>query len=133
MIKIDCAGCNNCCQNSQLNPVLLPSEELKFKKNSRKFKTPYREMFVLRKKENGNCVFLDDKMRRCTIYNKRPLECILYPFLLDLSKTPIDVELDKRFCPHLQSLIFNKRRILAFVRKNHFPHNWIKSYERLDL
>jgi len=88
MIKINCEGCNNhCCgKNKFLTPVLLPSEEEKFKKHSRIVKTAHRDIRVLVKKKNGNCIFLDDKTIKCTIYPERPLECQLYPFLLEFKK-----------------------------------------------
>lgn len=134
MIKIKCEGCNNnCCgKNFHLTPVLLPSEEEKFKKHSRKIETPYREIRVLAKKENGNCIFLNDKIIKCTIYSERPLECRLYPFLLDFSKEKPDVELDKRFCPHLKTLLANKEKISGLVQKQHFPEDWIKAYGTLE-
>ena len=134
MIKIDCNKCNNhCCgKNPYLTSVLLPSEEERFKDHSQSVKTPYRKMQVLRKKANGNCIFLDDKTTKCTIYDKRPLECQLYPFLLDFSKGKPDVKLDERFCPHLKTLSFDKNKIYAFIQKHSFPKDWIKAYKTLD-
>jgi Fe-S-cluster containining protein len=133
MIKINCKGCNNhCCgKNSHLTPVLLPSEEEKFKDNSKIVKTPHRAMKVLEKKKNNTCVFLDDKTTRCTNYKERPLECRLYPFLLDFSKEKPSVKLDKRFCPHLKTLQFDKDKISALVNKHLFPKDWIKAYKTL--
>ena len=132
MISINCEGCSNsCCQNLHLTPVLLPSEEKRFKKYSRKIKIPYRDISVLAKKENGNCVLLDDRTKRCTIYDKRPLECFLYPFLLDFSKAMVSVKLDRRFCPHLATLTFGKKKLIAFVRSHQFPSDWVKSYNTL--
>ncbi len=134
MIQIDCNECaNHCCgRNPNLTPVLLPSEEERFKKYSRNVKTAYRQMRVLAKKDNGNCIFLDDKNAKCTIYRKRPLECQLYPFLLDFSKKTPNVKLDKRFCPHLKTLRFDKKMISAFIKKHSFPQDWIKAYKTLE-
>ena len=134
MIQIDCGNCNNhCCgSNPYLTPVLLPSEEEKFKKNARSVKTPYREMWTLAKKESGNCIFLDNKATRCTIYDERPLECRLYPFLLDFSKEKLDVKLDERFCPHLKTLLADKQKITALVQTQQFPKDWIEAYKTLE-
>lgn len=133
MISINCDECNkNCCQNPHLTPILLPYEEKRFKNYSRKIKTPFRDMFVLIKKNNGPCIFLDDKTKKCTTYQKRPLECTLYPFLLDFEKTKATVKLDKRFCPHIKTLKFDKEKIIAFLNKNEFPSNWIKGYLALE-
>lgn len=134
MIHIDCSGCgNHCCgRNPSLTPVLLPSEEDRFKEHSVIVRTPNRELRVLAKKENGNCVFLDDKAMRCTVYGERPLECKLYPFLLDFSKEKPDAKLDRRFCPHLRTLQFGRGKISEFIKKHSFPEDWIKAYESLE-
>jgi Fe-S-cluster containining protein len=133
MIQIKCEGCNNhCCgKNPHLTPVLLSSEEKKFKEYSKKIKTPYRTMSVLVKKGNRNCIFLDDKTKKCDIYNKRPLECMLYPFLLDFETTVLNVRLDKRFCPHLKTLAFDKEKIIDLISKYKFPSSWIEGYKAL--
>ena len=33
------------------------------------------KVFVLKKKENGSCVYQDDKTKLCTIYENRPNAC----------------------------------------------------------
>lgn len=133
-IEIKCNGCNNhCCgSNPHLTPVLLPSEEKRLKQYSRKVETPYRDMFVLAKKGNGNCIFLNDKTIRCAKYDERPLECMLYPFLLDFDNKSVNVKLDKRFCPHLQTLAFDKEKILSLVRREQISQDWIKGYKMLQ-
>lgn len=130
IIIIKCESCQNrCCKNPLLTPVLLPSEEKKFKQYAVRIKTPFREMFVLKKKD-GKCIFLDINTMKCKAYKKRPFECRLYPFLLDFTKG-VNVKLDKRFCPNLDSLIFKKRSVVAFVKQQDFPDDWIKGYENL--
>ena len=133
-MRIKCKSCNNnCCgKNPHLTPVLMPSEEKKFKKYSRKIETPHRTIFVLAKKENGNCIFLDDKTMRCTIYDKRPLECKLYPFLLNFNKTIVDVKLDKRFCPCLKTFASDNEKIIAYLNRYKFPSAWVKGYKTLE-
>lgn len=132
MINIKCEGCrNHCCgQNIYLTPVLLPSEEQKFNDYSVIIETPYRNMRVLAKKEDGNCIFLDDKTR-CTIYDQRPLECKLYPFLLDFD-FGLGVKLDKRFCQSLGTLNFDKNLISVLLREQEFSEDWIKGYLCLE-
>ena len=134
MIKINCNSCDNhCCgRNPHLTPVLLPSEEERLKKYARSVQTPYREMWTLAKKEDGNCIFWDDKTIRCTIYDERPLECMLYPFLLNFSKEKPEAVLDKRFCPHLKTLLANRERISALVQKQQLPKDWIEAYKTLE-
>jgi Fe-S-cluster containining protein len=126
MIEVNCRSCNkHCCgEIPNLTPVFVPSEEKRFKKFSRKVKTPFRDMLVLKKKKN--CIFLKDK--KCTIYEKRPLECRLYPFLLDFGKQ-VNVKLDRRFCK--RTLVFNKKEIIGSIRKEKFTADWIRGYESL--
>jgi hypothetical protein len=133
MIQIDCSGCtNHCCgKNPNLTPVLLPCEEDDFQDSSKCVKTPYGEVRILRKKDDGNCIFLDQKTTKCTIYNTRPLECRLYPLLLDFSKAKPDVKLDTRFCPHLHNADFNQEEIADLIQRYSFPKDWIKAYESL--
>jgi Fe-S-cluster containining protein len=88
-------------------------------------------MKVLAKKKNGNCIFLDDKNKKCTIYKKRPLECKIYPFLLDFSGKKPDVKLDTRFCPNLLSLSAKKEKILKLIQSQNFQKDWISAYKDL--
>ena len=39
--------------------------------------------WMLQRKENGACAFLDDKSKKCAIYDCRPGLCRTYPFYLD--------------------------------------------------
>jgi len=62
-----CGSCTYCCKNT-LIPV--KDEEARF------LKTTYQYGFsALAQKENGECVYLDN---RCTIYNGRPEVCRVY-------------------------------------------------------
>jgi len=132
MIIISCKGCyNNCCKHPYLTPILLPSEEKEFEKYSRVIETPFEKIRLLQKKENGSCIFLEDKTLRCTIYEKRPLECQIYPFLLDFSNEKVNVKLDKRYCPHLKTLKFDKEELESFVNKEKLSREWIESYKFL--
>lgn len=128
MIKINCKNCvNNCCSNKYLWPTLLESEENSFIKYSKKVKTPYREMFVIRK-IGSYCIFLNKKTMKCGIRRKRPLECKIYPFLLHFNKNSTNLRLDKRFCPHINTLKYNKKDLLSFVRKFKYGEDWIKAH-----
>lgn len=130
MIKIDCTGCIRCC-GPELAPVLLPSEEKRFEKHSKEINTPYRKMHLLQKKANGNCLFLDDSTMKCTVYDRRPLECQIYPFLLNFESGLSNVLLDERFRSHLSTLKSDKDKIINRVRTENFTQNWIKGYNAL--
>jgi hypothetical protein len=48
---------------------------------------------------NGDCVFLDEKTRRCTVYADRPAQCRTWPFWDSNLQTPEDWERTCRDCP----------------------------------
>ena len=130
-MKIDCAGCESRCCKDPKTPVLLPSEEEKLKKFSTIVKTKFRDMYLLGKKEDGSCIFLDDKTMKCTNYDNRPFECQLYPFLLYISET-VEAVLDINFCPNTSSLKFDEKELTDFIRKHDFPKDWLKGYNSLE-
>jgi Fe-S-cluster containining protein len=133
MLKINCNGCSNsCCNNPSLTPVLLASEEELFLESLVVVETPFRNMRVLRKRENGSCVFLDDEQMLCTTYSSRPLECRIYPYLLDFSKGSVDIKLDERFCPSLSSLQTNINQIRDYIRGFEYPSDWISAYDSMQ-
>lgn len=82
-----CSQCNHksCCtrmpgafvtplEQEKLRSVGRPLEEvIEEKKMSAK---PFKAL----KKINGSCIFLDIETNRCTIYEKRPFDCFLFPF-----------------------------------------------------
>lgn len=131
MLKINCQVCAAVCCRDPLTPILLVSEEVQLDKSSRIVQTPFRNMKVLRKRENGDCIFIDNQKMTCTNYNLRPLECRIYPYLLDFSKGKLDVKLDERFCPSLSTLQTEINQIIDYIRSFEYPSDWIKAYDSM--
>lgn len=76
VILMDCINCKhkNCCK--QFRVPLTPNEhESGF--YAIDTEQQQRGYIVLKKKESGECVYLDDT-GRCTIYNNRPVICRKY-------------------------------------------------------
>ena len=108
--KVTCLNCQGCCrflkENSIWQPSLtlqevqsLPQENIIF--DSKKIK-------VVSGEENSyKCVFLNTKNNKCLIYDKRPLECRLYPFLINKTKEGIFLSIDLK-CPFLKDKLDNK-------------------------
>ena len=120
-MQIDCSSCNkNCCHNPYLTPILLPAEEMLFIDSSERIETLHRIMHFLKKLE-GSCLFFNRDTEKCTNYNKRPLECKIYPFLLDFNGQNSNVKLDKRFCQSLETLSCNQKELITFVQSFFFP------------
>ena len=134
MISISCIGCEkHCCgENPHLTPVLLP-EETHLDAYSKEIKTTYGIIRVLDKKTNGNCIFIDDKTRLCTRYSERPLECQLYPLLLDFSDpNKPSFKVDKRYCQNRNTLDFDLKKVLEHLSHFKFNPQWIRAYESLE-
>lgn len=48
---------------------------------------------------SGDCVFLDAKTRRCTVYSARPEQCRTWPFWDSNLQTPADWKAAQKACP----------------------------------
>lgn len=132
MLEIVCDVCKGRCCKNPLTPILLIHEETQFSESSRIVETPFRSMRVIRKRENGDCIFLDNQQMLCTDYDSRPLECRIYPYLLDFSKGEPDIRLDERFCPSLSSMQADVNKIRDFIRSFEYPTDWIKAYDSMQ-
>ena len=118
--NINCGSCkNNCCGAiPNLIPVLLPEEESEYLLKDR-HETPYGPLWTLKKQENGSCIYLSDD-QKCLNYMDRPLECRLYPYLLDFSND-VGVKLDTRYCSNSSMAI--KPELCMDL-----PKTWIMAY-----
>lgn len=100
-----CLSCDGCCRFSQehsiWSPAFLDAEKKLICKNpsykgmisaSQSIKSlPLKDYFI--------CPFFDAENNRCKIYDIRPLECELYPFLINKigSRIHLAVDLNCRF------------------------------------
>ena len=129
---IDCRGCSARCCQGIVTPVLLADEERLFGAETRVAETGFRSMRLLARGEDERCVFLDRSSSRCTIYARRPLECRIYPYLLDFSRGRVGLKLDARFCPGAAGMKPDAEGLLAAVSGRDFPPDWIKGYLALE-
>ena len=98
--KYDSNFCTSCKANCCAMPVEVKSEDLirldvttedeiqhSIKKTAKRLKkegiiTSYREgtdLFMLSQRSNGDCYFMHEKTRLCTVYEKRPNTCRDFP------------------------------------------------------
>jgi Fe-S-cluster containining protein len=94
----ECSKCpTNCCGRlPTVRPVLMPWEE-----NGNYLTEKDGPLTLLAKGPDGWCIYFDqDKQEKgdggCSIYNRRPLECCLYPLILDFSKLVPSLKKDPR-------------------------------------
>lgn len=79
-MSLNCLTCkSHCCGGSPVKaPILLTDDELQ-----RFVEYCVADNGVIRlRRENGVCCFLDESTRKCRIYNNRPIECRLYPYII---------------------------------------------------
>lgn len=98
--KYDSSNCTRCKAHCCAMPVEIKADDLvrlgiatedevinSIKKLSKRLKkegyiSSYREgtdFFMLTQRPNGDCYFLDAKTRLCTVYDKRPDTCRMFP------------------------------------------------------
>lgn len=111
-----------------LEPMLLPFEEKKFKKYAKKIATPHRDLFVLKRKAGGFCVFQNEKSGKCKIYKKRPIDCRIFPYNFDFTRQgKLKLMLDKKVCPRVKNGKYDKKKIMNLVEKHVIPDDYKKS------
>ena len=84
-----CGNCNhkNCCTDSAV-PLVFPMDFKKITKIDSQYIQHVQTIEIdgiktmaLKKKDNStHCIFWDDDISGCTIYESRPIDCKLYPF-----------------------------------------------------
>ena len=133
-----CLSCLGCCRfkekNSAWSPHLLKSEQALGEQAVENICDPQGEGFI--------CASLDAKSRSCKIYQKRPFECQLYPFLINSNSGKFYMALDLG-CPfakdNFQGSLYNeyikylKDFFNAAQQKNVLKNNpqLIQSYENV--
>lgn len=83
--EFKCKKCGQCCYEKQV--IVLNSELSRLSKNMGLTEKEFRLKY-LRKVKHGwsirrtnPCLFFDGDTRLCTIYEYRPINCMIYPFL----------------------------------------------------
>jgi len=131
MLKLDCKSCGGrCCtfNEKNFNVILIPKEKRKFKKFSKTIKTRYDKLDILKGDKKGNCIFFDEKKKRCKIYRNRPFECRMFPVLMDLKKEFVLA----RICPQSNNIPDKSiKSSLEEWKKQKLSSEWIKSYSTI--
>jgi len=102
----DCLSCRGCCSffdaSSCWTPVFLEEEALELKKRGVLKKSPEELKVPLVSTTSGAnnfiCSFFDAATLQCGIYEYRPFECQLYPFLINRTREKVFLSADLN-CP----------------------------------
>jgi Fe-S-cluster containining protein len=116
-----CGGCRKCCCNQfhGIRPVLLPWEN---EKDFFGLTDHVGRLIVLKQRADGDCIFF--KAGRCSIYERRPFECQIYPFIFDFSKGEVKLILDPNANCAKFVLEVEGRELLHFHADKQIPHPW---------
>lgn len=120
-----CGGCRvHCCnQFHGIRPVLMPWES---EKGFFGLTEHVGKLVLLKQKADGDCVFF--KAGRCVIYDRRPFECQIYPFILDLSKGGVVLVLDVHAnCSKFVAAAEGHELLQAHADKK-ITHAWAMAY-----
>ena len=104
-----CLSCLGCCRYN-CNPSIWAPNLLKEEKKTLNLRNlelvVYRQSYI--------CCFLKPENNLCQIYAQRPLECRLYPFMLNRFDGEIYLSLDLH-CPFIKDKI-NKREFKSYSK-----------------
>lgn len=119
-----CGGCRvHCCGSVDgFRPVLMPWEDEKdyFGLVDRRGK-----LTLIRQRGCGTCVFYSQN--KCGIHERRPFECRVYPFILDLSKG-VTLKVDPRASCGRLIPVAKGRELLRLVASKVIPGDWARAY-----
>ena len=106
-LKFTCSECGDCCSGSP-GYVWVTAEEISVMAKALNHTVDEFEDIYVRKigarkslKElpNYDCVFLDEKTRKCELYEARPTQCKTWPFWESNLRTPEDWQRTCVECP----------------------------------
>jgi len=87
-LRFQCTGCGGCC-TGEPGFVWVTKAEIEAMAQAldmdvERFESQFVRQVGIRKSlielANGDCVFLDVRLRRCTLYESRPRQCRTWPF-----------------------------------------------------
>lgn len=90
-LAFECTGCGNCCSGPTTGFVWVNDEEIRrlaqllaMDDDLDRFERQFVRQVGARKSlveySDGDCIFLDEHSRKCSVYEARPLQCRTWPF-----------------------------------------------------
>jgi uncharacterized protein len=95
-LRFQCTGCGDCCTGAPgyvwVNQAEIIALADRLEMDVAKFEKKYVRQIGVRRSlneyKNGDCVFFDNKSRKCTVYEQRPRQCRTWPFWNSNLKSP---------------------------------------------
>jgi Fe-S-cluster containining protein len=106
-LRFQCTGCGDCCTGAPgyvwVNKEEIAALAAEVGLDLDLFEERYVRQIGVRKSlveyENGDCVFFDNKTRKCRVYTVRPRQCRTWPFWDSNIRTPEAWAETCRVCP----------------------------------
>jgi len=106
-LRFKCTGCGDCCSGGPgfvwVNKAEIAALAEEVGLNEAEFESRYVREIGVRKSlvelDNFDCVFLDGKTRKCTVYNARPRQCRTWPFWDSTVRSPESWAYTCEVCP----------------------------------
>jgi len=106
-LRFECTGCGDCCTGAPgyvwVNQAEIDALAQRLGMSVKRFEKKYVRQVGIRRslKEfaNYDCVFLDSKTRKCTVYQQRPRQCRTWPFWKSNVRTPQSWGATCQACP----------------------------------
>jgi uncharacterized protein len=106
-LKFKCTGCGDCCTGAPgyvwLNgadiKLLAAETDLTVAEFERRYVRAVGVRKSLKELKGGDCVFFDNKSRRCQVYKARPRQCRTWPFWDSNLRSPETWEQTREACP----------------------------------
>jgi len=95
-LRFECTGCGDCCTGAEgyvwVNKAEIAAMAEEVNLPVDEFEKRYVREVGIRKSlieyANGDCVFFDNKSRKCNVYAARPRQCRTWPFWDSTLRTP---------------------------------------------
>jgi len=106
-LRFKCTGCGDCCTGAPgyvwLNGADIQRLAAETNLPVAEFESRYVRSIGVRKSlielQNGDCIFFDNKSRKCQVYGARPRQCRSWPFWDSNLRTPETWEATCESCP----------------------------------
>lgn len=106
-LRFECTQCGDCCTGAPGYVFVEPSEikamaaamEMEVVDFERQYVRQVGHEKSLKEYSGGDCVLLDPKTRKCTVYDARPVQCRTWPFWDSNLETPRQWQQTCEVCP----------------------------------
>jgi len=106
-LRFKCTACGDCCTGAPgyvwVNQAEIDGMAARLGMTAEDFEAEHVRRIGIRRSlveyENGDCVFFDNRTRKCRVYEHRPRQCRTWPFWKSNLRTPESWDETCQVCP----------------------------------